>query len=270
MQVVVFEDAGYRNLLPLTYTRAACELRVGVDTLFDKIRAASASPPRLLVREALSEVVAERRADAVVIPGAERIYSESLWINGRLLLQSSIDFPGPTACWADETLVAARLPADTAAKLSADVMMDPARTRAALAGVPQAPFSETWGRLIRYPWDLIAANRNELVRQITAMPSRRDGRVDAGATLLKPDAVRIGPGSRIMPAAVLDAESGPIHIGRDVTISPGAVIRGPCSIGDGCLIHPGASIREGTTIGPVCKVGGEIEGTIFQGYANKQ
>ncbi|MEE8170090.1 MAG: hypothetical protein V3T70_06040, partial [Phycisphaerae bacterium] len=46
--------------------------------------------------------------------------------------------------------------------------------------------------------------------------------------------------------------------------------RGPCSIGDGCLIHPGASIREGTTIGPACKVGGEIEGTIFQGYANKQ
>ena len=34
-------------------------------------------------------------------------------------------------------------------------------------------------------------------------------------------------------------------------------------------ILTGGKIREGTSIGPVCRVGGEVEGTIFLGYSNK-
>ena len=46
-------------------------------------------------------------------------------------------------------------------------------------------------------------------------------------------------------------------------------ITGPCYVGDGCTIRPGASISA-SSIGPVCKVGGELEGSIIHGYSNKQ
>jgi UDP-N-acetylglucosamine diphosphorylase/glucosamine-1-phosphate N-acetyltransferase len=69
---------------------------------------------------------------------------------------------------------------------------------------------------------------------------------------------------------VLDAEEGPIHVDRDVVIEPNAVLQGPCYIGPRAVIRAGATLRPGTSIGPVCKVGGEVEGSIIHGYANKQ
>ena len=68
---------------------------------------------------------------------------------------------------------------------------------------------------------------------------------------------------------VLDAERGPIRIDRGAVIRPGAVICGPCSIGREAVVVDRALIKPDTVIGPVCKVGGEVGGTIFQGYSNK-
>src|SRR5262249_54025468 len=88
--------------------------------------------------------------------------------------------------------------------------------------------------------------------------------------LVNEHAIHVAAGATIKPGVVLDADHGPIHIDRDALIEPNAVLQGPCYIGPGSIIRPGAAIRENTTIGPVCKVGGEVEASIFQGYANKQ
>ncbi|MDQ7814758.1 MAG: hypothetical protein RDU25_03075 [Patescibacteria group bacterium] len=45
--------------------------------------------------------------------------------------------------------------------------------------------------------------------------------------------------------ATLVEVSGPIHIGREVTLRSGAVIYGPAYIGDGCIIGHNALVREG-------------------------
>jgi UDP-N-acetylglucosamine diphosphorylase/glucosamine-1-phosphate N-acetyltransferase len=124
--------------------------------------------------------------------------------------------------------------------------------------------------LLEYPWQIVHANEAEITRQVGAMQRQRLGRVYPGAHLLNESAIHIGAGSRIKPAAVLDAEAGPIFVGENATVSPNVTITGPAYIGDGCTIQPGASIRGGTSIGPVCKVGGEVEGTIIHAYSNKQ
>jgi UDP-N-acetylglucosamine diphosphorylase/glucosamine-1-phosphate N-acetyltransferase len=71
------------------------------------------------------------------------------------------------------------------------------------------------------------------------------------------------------PNVVFDAEAGPIIVHRDAVIRPNCVLCGPCSIGPGSVVVDRAHIRANTVIGPVCRVGGEVGGTIFQGYANK-
>jgi len=80
----------------------------------------------------------------------------------------------------------------------------------------------------------------------------------------------IGEGTKVKPGVVLDAENGPIYIGSNATIFSNAVIEGPAFVGDRSLIKIGAKIYENTSIGEVCKVGGEVEGSIIHSYSNKQ
>jgi UDP-N-acetylglucosamine diphosphorylase/glucosamine-1-phosphate N-acetyltransferase len=52
-------------------------------------------------------------------------------------------------------------------------------------------------------------------------------------------------------------------------IEPLAVISGPAVIGPSSTVRPHADIKH-SVIGPGCKVGGEIEESILQGWSNKQ
>jgi UDP-N-acetylglucosamine diphosphorylase/glucosamine-1-phosphate N-acetyltransferase len=67
---------------------------------------------------------------------------------------------------------------------------------------------------------------------------------------------------------VIDAEHGPIYIEEDVEVHPFTRIEGPCYIGKKSILL-GAKCREGNSIGPWCRVGGEVEESIIQGYSNK-
>jgi len=57
-------------------------------------------------------------------------------------------------------------------------------------------------------------------------------------------------------------------IGSGTRVHSFTRIEGPCVIGRNCLIL-GAKVRAGTTIGECCRIGGEIEQSIFQGFSNK-
>jgi UDP-N-acetylglucosamine diphosphorylase/glucosamine-1-phosphate N-acetyltransferase len=73
-----------------------------------------------------------------------------------------------------------------------------------------------------------------------------------------------------MPGVVLNAEKGAIIIDENVTLQPFAYIEGPVAIRRDSLVKSGSFIYQGTTIGEVCKVGGEIENSIFHAFSNKQ
>ena len=51
-------------------------------------------------------------------------------------------------------------------------------------------------------------------------------------------------------------------------IHPFTRVEGPCYIGKQSVLL-GAKCRQGNTIGPICRVGGEVEQSILQGYTNK-
>jgi UDP-N-acetylglucosamine diphosphorylase/glucosamine-1-phosphate N-acetyltransferase len=268
MQLVIFEDAGYKNLLPLVYSRGTFNLRCGHDNLLDKIEGAfGCSAAALFVRPSIAAVVAERQRRPVNrMPDGP----DQFWINGRLLLRARPDLPEDSAVWCGETLLAARLTRRSANALSGDVLLKPAALRQTLAGLPAAAIQAETARLIEYPWQLVRENAAELLRQSSGRSFTLIGQVYAGAHLLHEAAIHLGAGSKVKPGAVLDAEAGPIWIGENVTISPNASLIGPCYIGDGCVVQAGASIRGATTIGPFSKVGGEIEASIIHGYSNKQ
>ena len=79
----------------------------------------------------------------------------------------------------------------------------------------------------------------------------------------------VHPSATVAPTVVLNAEDGPIVIDENAVVRPGAIITGPAYVGPGSTVLEHALIKGGTAIGPVCKVAGEVGGTVFQGYGNK-
>lgn len=267
--IVVFEDADYVNLLPLVYWRSIAELRLGFDTLLDKVRTAwSGEAIGLFVRPHLAEVAAE----ATGLPANQPQADETLFLNSRLLVGWAFEAPLNVVLEIDGQPAAVRLDAQRASRMTAETFLDAAGLNAALQDLPRQSLKGPNLVLLHYPWDFVHANEGELRRQWDAQVKRGsvEGQVYQGAYLLNRDGIHIGAGAKIMPCVVLDAEEGPIYIGPNARISPHTSVQGPCYIGERTLIQPGAVIHEATSIGPVCKVGGEIEASIIHSYSNKQ
>ena len=80
--------------------------------------------------------------------------------------------------------------------------------------------------------------------------------------------IRVAGDAVIDGQTVLDAREGPIIIANKVRINSHTRIEGPCYIGPETQIV-GAKVREGCSFGPNCRVGGEVEESVFLGYSNK-
>lgn len=265
MNIVLFEDEGYVNLLPLTWLRPAFELRCGRDRLIDKLKARlDGAIARVLLRPELEAALRGRIELSAALADAPWTF-----VNGRILATAKTELPAPGTMWlVRDALLAATVSKDVALRLTADDLLQP-RRRSEWVGVlrPVAPPESV--RLIDYPWDLIAANGAEL-RNDLIKGGNHEGSVYPGAHLINPTQIAIAKGATVKPGAVLDAETGPIEIDRDARIEPNAVIQGPCYIGEHSIVRPTALIREDTSLGPQCRVGGEVEASIFQGFSNKQ
>lgn len=98
---------------------------------------------------------------------------------------------------------------------------------------------------------------------------RRSEPLSPTNTLIGPaDKLFIEPGARI-EGAILSTAGGPIYIGAGAEISEGSCLRGPVAIGAHTIVNMGARIYGPTAIGPHCRIGGELNNVVIQGYSNK-
>jgi UDP-N-acetylglucosamine diphosphorylase/glucosamine-1-phosphate N-acetyltransferase len=112
------------------------------------------------------------------------------------------------------------------------------------------------GALIRFDFQIITKNRlsKELPDSHTIVYGRENIFIEEGVKI---------------KAAIINAEGGPVYIGKNAEIQEGSIIRGPFALLEGSVVNMGAKIRPDTTVGPGCKVGGEISNAVFFGFANK-
>ncbi len=174
---------------------------------------------------------------------------------------------GPSEVGLDEqgSVLYARVAKDDVAKLPRDEVGEfIAAAKAKLPNVRSAV--PTW----RYIWDLVLANAEQITADFAAA-----GRNGIEGTVEQPTAIRgnkkdiyIAPGVTVHPMVVIDAEDGPVYIDEDAEIHPFSRIEGPCYIGKKSVLL-GAKCRKGNSIGPFCRIGGEVEESIMQGYSNK-
>ncbi|RYZ22555.1 MAG: glucose-1-phosphate thymidylyltransferase, partial [Sphingobacteriales bacterium] len=87
-------------------------------------------------------------------------------------------------------------------------------------------------------------------------------------TALHTENIFIEPGAKVYPC-IINAEKGPVYIGKDAEIMEGCIIRGPFALGEHAVLKMGAKVYGATTLGPGCKVGGEISNVVFFANSNK-
>ena len=274
MHLCIFEDSQYKNFFPLVSLRPVADLRCGASTLLDKTtRLFKGASISLSVRSQIAPLVAhDHPRFAVNAPSP----ADTLYINARVVADERFVkavrriFPAAKIYVCGDTIAAMALDAETLATLP----------QLFLHGLLNEPVARQLGaetvscRIAHYPWDLVQFNTEEIGRDF-AWASKRTrkkiaGKIYPGAALVGRQQILIGEGSVVKPGVVLDAEEGPILIGKNVTIMPNAVIQGPASIGDGSVVKIGAKIYHGTSVGEQCKVGGEIEASIIHSFSNKQ
>ncbi len=252
MNIVLFDHPDIRrSLLPLTYTRPVADIRVGILTLAEKWELALNSKVSFLTQDYLRKKF------------PSKISEDNLYINGALC--------------PDDQLVAALVDLELGESLHKDGV-----TLALRAGRLESPDeipigSDNIGKefsanatLLRYNWDLFLQNGEQICADFEIVTKGRKSETlsDPHTIVYNPGNVFIEEGVSIK-AAIINAEQGPVYLGKGSEVQEGTIIQGPFALGEYSQLRLGGKMRPNTTIGPYCKVGGEVGNVIFQSYSNK-
>ncbi len=211
--LVLFEDYGWINLSPLTLWRSVFELRVGRKIVLDRAAQRTGLPVTgVWTRDWLAPVAAQRCG----APVNQAVEAGTRLVNGRWLFDQTVEFPQPPAVGVVESEIAYVICDDQLAKhLTPGDMQCPDRLKSALQGVPR---HDAPGRMVRYPWDIIANLGKLLESDWQAGDAAIETKLDGRLVLEHRKRLHIGENTRIHPTAVINAGDGPIFISHDVQI----------------------------------------------------
>jgi len=124
-------------------------------------------------------------------------------------------------------------------------------------------------KILQYPWQIFQWNDEFLRADFELITEgRKSIEIDKTNTCKKPENIFIEPGAQVS-MCMINAEEGPVYIGKNTLIMEGCMLRGPIAIGENAVVKMGTKIYGGTTIGPFCTVGGEIKNSVLFSYSNK-
>jgi len=124
-------------------------------------------------------------------------------------------------------------------------------------------------KILEHPWQIFEYNNWAINQDFKMITERRTSeKIPSSNRFISSENIFVEPGAKIN-FSVLNAESGPIYIGKDAEIQEGCLLRGPIAIGAESRVKMGTKIYGATTIGPNCLVGGEIKNSVLMAFSNK-
>ena len=239
--ITVFEDNKALNLEPICLTRAVFDIRFGSETIFQRInRLSNNKVSSFYVRDSIRGITQDR------YPIAEFDYNSSsnnIWLNASVVWNSNdiekIMYSEESIFISDNELIGFNLSKNLSYGI--DLVKE-----FSMLNIPKdISVSELSVKKINYLWDMIS-----LIKDIVIETQER----------FRPN--------KIPENIVIDEANGPVVIADNVSIGPFTFLKGPVFLDAESKISS-HSIIQNSIIGPGCKVGGEISGTIFQGWSNK-
>jgi UDP-N-acetylglucosamine diphosphorylase/glucosamine-1-phosphate N-acetyltransferase len=245
MNYILF-DHNREDLLPLTFTRPVCDLRIGILTIREKWTMA------------LGSEVSSKTEDYLSTKFPIRVGDDNLLINGGICPDEKL----LVSIWSleiGEGLV-------QNGKLLAIRITDPAKVNF------DSPSGKAYsGEIlsVEHPWDIFSKNGDALVRDFDALTAGRTSEpLSVSNTVIGNGPIFLEEGAKA-EACIFNTSSGPIYLGKDSEVMEGSIIRGPFALCEGSSVKLGSKIYGPTTIGPHSKVGGEVNNSVIIGYSNK-
>ena len=260
MNLYVFEDQRFSDFFPISSTRAVFDIRFGQSTFLERIiKIFPEHSVSLIVRDEFKELVSELHANIAVNPDN---IEEGLWISSSVIwTRESVELLSDkdTAFMKDDKLVAANLSSSDAARWISNG--GPLKSE-----LESVKFKNIEVYQCNYLWDIIKFINQSINDDASEL--KPVDRLDYPHTnLINPDKIFIN-NAKVMPGALINAEKGPVIIDNNAVIYGQTYIEGPAFIGTDTVIKPLTKIV-GSVIGKKCKIGGEVESSVIQGYSNK-
>jgi UDP-N-acetylglucosamine diphosphorylase/glucosamine-1-phosphate N-acetyltransferase len=248
MNIILFDDPTIRvDLLPLTFTRPVASIRIGILTIAEKWEKYLGNKVSFSTEEHLSKKY------------TILLSQDNYWINGAVcpdaqLVKAITSLKTGEGLVKDSRMIALRTPEDEIPEVISGAVKEYSENMTIIDQVWK--IFQLNGAQIREDFKLVTKNR------------KTSGISDKHTRTYSEENIFVEEGASVK-AALLNAENGPIYIGKNTQIHEGALIRGPFALCEGSHVNMGAKVRGDTTVGPYSKIGGEVSNTVIFGYSSK-
>ena len=240
MNVILF-DSNRSNFYPLSYTRPISEFRIGILTIKEKWthyykNISTKTEDYLVSKYPIRKQKENLWIDASVLPSKELKTELDSLRNGEVLESNGKIIAFKNLNYSFKNLN----------KINTSILVNS----------------------IENIWDIFSDNGREIEADFKLLTKARKSQKISDTNTVIGKHIFVEKGAKIS-CSILNAENGPIYIGKNTEIMEGAIIRGPFAMGENAVLKMGAKIYGPTTLGPHCKVGGEVNNSVFFGYSSK-
>ena len=246
MNYILFDGEHRDALLPFTYTRPVADIRIGILTIREKWELSLGATTTTITEDYLSDKYP-------MVEMEQNVMINASYLPTRVLVSQIKNLKENQAIYNGDNMIAFFS--------LEDQEIDINNLEVLQHEDPLLKVETTWdifsknGAAIQADYNLITTDR-------TSAP------IPEKTVAFNPEAIFIEEGAKL-PLCVLNATDGPIYIGKNTEIMEGSMVRGPFALCEGATLKMGTKIYGPTTVGPHSKVGGEVNNSVFFGYANK-
>jgi UDP-N-acetylglucosamine diphosphorylase/glucosamine-1-phosphate N-acetyltransferase len=247
MNYVLFDDDRWSDLLPLTFTRPSCEIRIGILTIKEKWE------QRL--KKDFSYLCPIYLAEKFPYHANEKL--ATLYVNGRVcpndtLIKEINKLKQSQRLYKDDVLLAYGT-------------INPDESFMEFEKIQ----SKSKCTILNFPWDIFKNNGTEIENDFAIITKGRKSKpLSKTNKVIGKGKIFIESGASV-ECAIFNTQGGSIYIGKDAVVMEGSLIRGSFALCEHSEVKMGAKIYGPTTVGPHSKVGGEINNAVIFGYSNK-
>lgn len=254
--IILFGDDHWSHLLPLTFTKPICELRVGILTIKEKWEYHLNGTASYITQDYLAEKYP-------IVIKADNLLINSTFLPTSQLIEFIENLSIGEALMLQDEMVAARLSHQHFDNLSIE-----SSALSSLKGKDIHSESLEINRITR-PFHIFSQNGKEIINDFDIVTKGRNSQpISESNKILGKYPVFLEEGA-VMECCIINAINGPVYIGKNALIMEGTMIRGGFAACEGSVVKMGAKIYGPTTIGPYCRVGGEVNNSVLQANSNK-
>ncbi len=247
MNYILFDGSVRNQLLPFTYTRPVADIRVGILTIREKWESYLGYTTTTITEDYLSQKYPMVELEQNVLINASFLPTPNLVKIVQSLGENQAIF------YQDEPLAFFTTEGQEVDFDTFDVI----------------EYSVDDVIRIEHTWDIFKKNGEAIQQDFYLLTADRVSQTIPETTVaFNASKIFIEEGAKL-PLCSLNAENGPIYIGKNAEIMEGSMIRGPFALCESATVKMSAKIYGPTTIGPHTKVGGEVNNCVIFGYSNK-